>query len=135
MAAGIGKYEQQEKILHRRNSYSKTDTDATFMRMKDGHMKNGQLKAAYNVQLSTNNQFIVDYSIHPNPTDTTTLPKHVEQHKSLYHQYPEVITADAGYGSEQNYQYIENNSIEAYVKYNSSSLKKSVISLRQEIRG
>ena len=113
----LEKYEAQEKILDGRNSYSKTDTDATFMRMKDDHMKNGQLKAAYNVQISTHNQYIVDYSIHPNPTDTTTLPKHINQHETIYHQYPEVVTADAGYGSEENYQYLEDNAIEAFVKY------------------
>ena len=50
--AALDKYEAQEKILDGRNSYSKTDTDATFMRLKDDHMQNGQLKAAYNVQIS-----------------------------------------------------------------------------------
>lgn len=113
----LDKYEAQEKILNGRNSYSKTDTDATFMRMKDDHMKNGQLKAAYNLQISTHKQYIVDYSLHPNPTDTTTLPKHIEQHQTNYNQYPQTITADAGYGSEQNYQYLEDNQIEAFVKY------------------
>jgi hypothetical protein len=78
----LNKYEAQEKILNGRNSYSKTDKDATFMRMKDDHMKNGQLKVANNVQNSSSKQFIVDYSLHPNPTDTTTLPKHIEQHKT-----------------------------------------------------
>jgi transposase len=115
--AALDKYEAQEKILDGRSSYSKTDPDATFMRMKEDHMKNGQLKAAYNVQISTANQFIVDYSIHPNPTDTTTLPQHIEQHKAAYHQYPQTLTADAGYGSEENYQYLQDNEIEAYVKY------------------
>ena len=113
----LDKYAAQEKILNGRNSYSKTDPDATFMRMKEDHMKNGQLKAAYNVQISTNSQYIVDYSIHPNPTDTTTLPKHIEQHKAQYDEYPQSLTADAGYGSEENYQYLESNHVEAYVKY------------------
>jgi transposase len=113
----LDKYEEQEKILDGRNSYSKTDHDATFMRMKDDHMKNGQLKAAYNVQISTSNQFVVDYGIYPNPTDTATLPKHIEQHKAAYKQYPKSITADAGYGSEENFQYLEDNSVEGYVKY------------------
>src|SRR5690606_30375237 len=49
--ANVAKYNEQEKILGERNSYSKTDTDATFMRMKEDHMKNGQLKAGYNVQI------------------------------------------------------------------------------------
>jgi transposase len=113
----LAKYEEQEKILDGRNSYSKTDNDATFMRMKDDHMKNGQLKAAYNVQISTADQYIVDYSVHPNPTDTTTFIKHIEQHKATYHQSPESITADAGYGSEENLQYVEDNAIEGYIKY------------------
>src|SRR5665647_3399589 len=58
----MAKYEQQEAILGERNSYSKTDTGATFMRMKEDHMKNGQLKPGYNVQISTSNQFIVNYT-------------------------------------------------------------------------
>ncbi len=61
----LDKYEQQQKILDVRNSYSKTDTDATFMRMKEDHMKNGQLKPGYNVQISTSRQFIVNYTLHP----------------------------------------------------------------------
>lgn len=78
----IAKYEQQEAILGQRNSYSKTDHDATFMRMKEDHMKNGQLKPGYNVQISTSNPFIVNYTIHPNPTDTTTLTAHLAQHEA-----------------------------------------------------
>lgn len=123
--AALEKYEAQEKILNGRNSYSKTDPDATFMRMKDDHMKNGQLKAGYNIQLSTSKQYVVDYSVHPNPTDTTTLPKHVEQHKTIYHQYPDSLTADAGYGSEENYQYLEDNQIEGFVKYSSFDKQQS----------
>jgi transposase len=111
-------YKRQEETLGQRNSYSKTDEDATFMRMKEDHMKNGQLKAGYNVQISSNNQYIVNYSVHQRPTDTTTLPEHIESHKEKYKQPPEVVIADAGYGSEENYQYMEDNNIEAYVKYN-----------------
>lgn len=114
----LDQYEVQEQILDGRNSYSKTDHDATFMRMKDDHMKNGQLKAGYNLQISTNNQYIVNYSIHHNPTDTTTLPAHIDQHKALYKSMPEVVVADAGYGSEQNYKYLEGEAIAAYVKHN-----------------
>ena len=113
----MAKYEMQEMILNGRNSYSKTDPDATFMRMKDDHMKNGQLKAAYNVQISTCGQYVVDYSIHPNPADTPTFIKHIEQHNATYHQYPESIVTDAGYGSEENLQYAEDKAIEGYIKY------------------
>lgn len=113
----LEEYAQKEEVLGDRNSYSKTDPDATFMRMKEDHMKNGQLKPAYNLQLSTHGQFVVNYSIHPNPNDTLTLKPHLELYQSRYGFYPSVCTADAGYGSEENYSYLEENSIEAFVKY------------------
>jgi transposase len=113
----LKKYEAQEKIMGSRNSYSKSDPDATFMRMKEDHMKNGQLKPAYNLQISTNDQIITNYTIHPNPTDTTTLPKHLEEYKASYGQTPEIVTTDAGYGSEQNYNYLEKNNIKGFIKY------------------
>ena len=117
--ANLRKYEEQEKIMgEERNSYSKTDTDATFMRMKEDHMKNGQLKPAYNVQISTNNQIIASYSIHQKTTDTNTLTAHLNQHEKDFGQKPQVVTADAGYGSEENYQYLEDNNITGYVKHN-----------------
>lgn len=112
----LKEYAKQEKILAGRNSYSKTDTGATFMRMKEDHMLNGQLKPGYNVQVSTNNQFIVNYSLHHNPTDTKTLIPHLEQHKKLYGSLPAVQVADGGYGSEENYQYLAKNKVDAYVK-------------------
>jgi transposase len=115
--AKLKQYKQQEKLLAGRNSYSKTDTDATFMRMKEDYMRNGQLKPGYNVQLSTHNQFVVNYRLHPNPTDTKTLIPHLEQHKKLYNSLPEVQVADAGYGSEENYQYLHQHNIEAYIKH------------------
>ena len=114
----MAKYKQQEDILGDRNSYSKTDPDATFMRMKDDHMMNGQLKAGYNWQISTSNQYILNYDIYHNPTDTLTLPDHIDQYKKLYNDSPETLVADSGYGSEQNYEYLESEQIEAFVKYN-----------------
>ncbi len=118
----LEKYELQEEILGERGSYSKTDPDATFMRMKDDHMGNGQLKPAYNPQISTENQFILHYSIHQQTTDSTTLPDHLEGFKETFGEEVfaglESITTDAGYGSEENYEYLEQSGIEAYVKYN-----------------
>ena len=112
----LKQYKKQEQILKGRNSYSKTDTGATFMRMKEDYMKNGQLKPGYNVQVSTNNQYVVNYSLHHNPADTKTLIPHLQQHKKLYDSLPEVQVTDAGYGSEENYQYLNNKSVEAYIK-------------------
>lgn len=109
---------EYEKQMEGRNSCSKTDTDALFMRMKDDHMKNGQLKAGYNVQISTNNQMIINYSIHQTAADTTTLKEHIENYKELYSTTPETITADAGYGSHENYKYLEEQQTLGYVKYN-----------------
>ncbi len=111
------KYKKQEDILGDRNSYSKTDPDATFMRMKDDPMQNGQLKAGYNWQISTSNQYIVNYDLYHNPTDTLTLPDHLNQYKVLYDTSPDVVVADSGYGSEENYEYLQSEGIEGYVKY------------------
>ena len=88
------------------------------MRMKEDHMQNGQLKPAYNVQISTNNQYIAHYSLHHHTTDTNTLIDHVQQYQQSYGHVPAIITADAGYGSEENYQYLQDNGITGYIKYN-----------------
>lgn len=117
-AKKVAKYQQQEEILGKRGSYSKTDPDATFMRTKDDHLNQGQLKPCYNLQITTNNQIVLNYSIHPNPTDTTTLPGHMNDFKQLYGRSPDKLIADAGYGSEENYKFLEKEGIQAYVKYN-----------------
>jgi transposase len=114
----LEKYEQQLQTLGDRNSFSKTDEDATFMRMKEDHMKNGQLKPAYNPQISTENQYITHFSIHQNPSDTTTLPAHLEGFKQKYGKQSQQVVTDAGYGSEQNYEMLEREGIEAFVKFN-----------------
>jgi transposase len=114
----LAKYEKDLEIMGTRNSYSKTDTDATFMRMKDDHMKNGQLKPAYNAQISTENQFITHISIHQTTTDTTTLASHLEGFEQAYGKQSQEVVADAGYGSEENYELMQSKGIEAYVKYN-----------------
>lgn len=100
------KYEKDLDILGARNSYSKTDRDATFMRMKDDYMKNGQLKPSYNVQIATEGQYTLAYGIFPNPTDTKTLIPFLDAIEENYFELPEHIVADAGYGSEQNYAHI-----------------------------
>ena len=114
----LEKYEHQLQKMGNRNSYSKTDTDATFMRMKEDHMKNGQLKPAYNVQIATEEQFITNVGIYQRAGDTATLPSFVEDFEQCYKRQSKVVVADAGYGSEQNYEFMENNDMEAYVKYN-----------------
>ena len=114
----LKEYEQHLEILGSRNSYSKTDTEATFMRMKEDHMNNGQLKPAYNIQISTENQIITHYSTHQTSTDFTTLEPHLEGFKNAYKKESKQVIADAGYGSEENYQLLENKEIEFFIPYN-----------------
>ncbi len=84
----LHQYEDQQEILDGRNSYAKTDHDATFMRMKDDHMGNGQLKAGYNVQIGTEDQFVLGYSIHQNPGDPGCLIPHLSKRKNSSVAYP-----------------------------------------------
>ncbi|MGL5890362.1 MAG: IS1182 family transposase [Bacteroidia bacterium] len=127
-AANTAKANEQAAIVaagkEKRSSYSKTDHDATFMRMKEDHMKNGQLKPAYNLQISSNNRYIVNYSLHQTTADTRTFIAHIEQYRQLYQQVPHTITADAGYGSEENYAYLEGKQIKGFVKYNHFHLEQ-----------
>lgn len=114
----INRYKEQLETMGSRNSYSKTDPDATFMRMKEDAMLNGQLKPGYNVQISTENQFITNFGIYQRPTDTLTMIDYLESFKVRYGQQSEVIVADSGYGSEENYGYLFSNGMTPYVKYN-----------------
>ena len=110
-------YAAQEEILNGRNSYSKTDTDASFMRNKEDYMKNGQLTPCYNIQFSTSDKFVVNYTIGQTTSDTVLYQTHMENYYEQYGFYPDCDTADAGYGSEENYEYLESKDIEAFVKY------------------
>jgi len=129
----LEKYEGYETKFNGRNSFSKTDTDATFMRMKEDHMKNGQLKPGYNVQIGTEGQFIVGFSIHQNRSDTGCLISHLEKTKEMLDgRLPENVVADSGYGSEENYNYLETNKLGNYVKYNTFH-KEQKKSFKKEI--
>lgn len=114
----MNRYKEQLETMGSRNSYSKTDPDATFMRMKEDAMLNGQLKPGYNVQISTENQFITNFGIYQRPTDTLTMISYLESFKARYGMQSEEIVADSGYGSEENYEYMFSNGMTPYVKYN-----------------
>ena len=120
----LAEYDEKEKILKGRNSYSKTDEDATFMRMKEDHMRNGQLKPGYNVQASTEKQYIINYTLGQTTSDTVLLKDHLGEHINSFGRSPEKLTADAGYGSEENYTFLEEQGIEAFVKYNYFDLEQ-----------
>ena len=109
-------YTQKVYTCGDRNSYSKTDVDATFMRMKEDSMKNGQLKPAYNVQHGVDSEYITWLTVGPQPTDTTTLiPFLKNMEENLNFKYLKIV-ADAGYESEENYSFIEENNQIAFIK-------------------
>lgn len=117
----LSKYEDQEGLLHGRNSYSKTDPDATFMRLKDD-----RLRPAYNIQISTENQFVTNYSASQNASDTVTFPDHLEKITERGVAYiPKNYMGDSAYGSEENYQLLEQHEIQSYLKYNTYHLEKN----------
>lgn len=118
MAEKHAQYEAQLETLGERNSFSKTDPDATFMHMKEDAMRNGQTKPGYNLQIATHAQFITHYQFFPNPTDTLTFPAFLASFVQAYGCAPKTLCADSGYGSEQNYGLLEKYQTTAYVKYN-----------------
>jgi transposase len=117
----LQEYEAQERLLAGRNSYAKTDPDATFMRTKDDHLGNGQLKPCYNILAGTENQFIINCTVHQTPSDMSAFKGHMEDTAEMLHAMeaplPKRAGGDAGFGSEENYEYLEEKGIEAYLKY------------------
>ena len=120
----LKEYEDKLDTMGSRNSYSKTDPDATFMRMKEDAMNNGQTKPGYNLQISAENQFITDFALFPNPTDTLTLIPFFNSFLDRYGHLPQTAVADSGYGSEENYRFMDDAGMEAYVKYNRFHLEQ-----------
>ena len=118
----LNEYDSRLEQVGGRNSMSKTDPDATFMRMKEDAMNNGQTKPGYNLQLSAENQFITDFALFPNPTDT--LIPFLNSFLERYGRLPSVAVADSGYGSEENYRFMDEAGMEAYVKYNRFHLEQ-----------
>ena len=114
----LSEYDNHLETLGERNSYSKSDPDATFMRMKEDAMNNGQTKPGYNLQIATENQFITDFGFFHNPNDTGTMIPFFESFSNRYGHFAKEVCADSGYGSEENYSFMEAHEMEAYVKYN-----------------
>lgn len=123
----VEKYEHQQDILGDRNSYSHTDPDATVLRMK-----REQSLPAYNIQHSTNNQYIVNYTVSQNSSDSPTLPEHLDKMEERLTSIKLTLApkmahgnvlagtkwvADAGYGSEENYADCQKRGLIAFIKY------------------
>ena len=131
------KYMRYNETFRGRNSFSKTDTDATFMHMKDDHMRNAQLKAGYNVQFGVEGEYITGVYISSERNDELTLIPLLENMKHRGIEYGDV-TADAGYESEENYTYFEACGKDCYIKpqnYERSKTKKfkSNMALRENM--
>ena len=122
------KLKEYTKKIHtcgKRNSYSKTDKDATFMRMKEDAMKNGQLKPAYNLQHGVDSEYITWLTIGPQPTDTTTLIPFLKSiEENLNFKYLKIV-ADSGYESEENYSFIEFNNQISFIKPSNYEISKT----------
>ena len=109
-----------------RNSYSKTDLEATFMRMKEDHMLNGQLKPAYNVQIAVENYFIIHGYVSNDRTDYNTLIPVLEKHRKTFGENClKEVTADSGYCSEKNLLYLKENRITSYIKLQDHEKRKT----------
>lgn len=114
----MSEYNKHLEIIGKnRNSYSKTDKDATFMRMKEDYMMNGQLKAGYNMQIGVASEYIMAVELYQDRTDFAPFIPFLDHYKSLYGYYPKRPVADAGYGSFDNYKFCFDNGMGLYQKY------------------
>lgn len=108
----LSRYEDQQRILGERNSYSRTDPDATFMRLKDQSPFDKLLAPAYNLQMGAQNRYVLGYSLHSNPADKVNLDGHLDSLSFT----PDWLCADGGYGSLYNFEYLDERGITAVIK-------------------
>ena len=118
-------YEKNLEVLGHRNSYAKTDYDATFMRMKEDHMRNGQLKPAYNIQIAAHSEYILGVGVFQNPTDTLTLIPFLRELESLHGRKFQHIVADAGYDGEKNLSWLKEHGYLSCIKPNTYEKEKT----------
>ena len=114
-----------------RNSYSKTDPDATFMHMKEDHMRNAQLKPGYNVQVATNSEYILGIHVSNDRTDYGTLIPFLKKLSSMYMRPIGRLVCDAGYESEENYDYLKRHNISSFIKPSNHEYSKTRAYQRQ----
>ncbi len=132
------KYAVYQERFNGRNSFSKTDPDATFMHMKEDHMRNAQLKPGYNIQFGVEGEYITGVLVSSERSDQLTLIPLLENMEAHLGKRYADITADAGYESEENYTYFEGKTTECYIKpqnYERSKTKKykSNMALRENM--
>lgn len=108
----------------KRSSFSKTDTDATFMHMKEDYMRNGQLKPGYNIQIGVESEYIVGLGSFSNRSDVGTLIPFLKRIRKHTNRTFENVIADAGYESSENYLYLEENGQNCYIKPQNYEISK-----------
>lgn len=110
-----------------RNSYCKTDQEATFMLMKNDHMRNGQLKPAYNLNIAVNSEFIVGVDISQDRTDYHRACVILDELEQIFTHPVGAVVMDAGYDCEENHYYCREKGILPYIKpqYYEAQKKKS----------
>lgn len=114
----LTEYEQDLKVMgEHRNSYAKTDPSATFMHMKEDHMRNSQLKPGYNIQIGVADEYVLHLDISAERNDYKTFIPFLEGFKKVYDFYPKYPVTDAGYGGLTNYRYLKLHDMELYQKY------------------
>lgn len=116
----LKKYERQQELLDERNSYSVTDPDATFMRMKDQSPFDKLLHAGYNLQMGAQAGFVLGYSLHHNASDNVNMAEHLQSLDFI----PERVCADAGYDSLYNFEWLDEQSITAVIKPRANHQRK-----------
>lgn len=119
------KYNKYNATFNGRNSFSKTDVDSTFMRMKEDHMKNGQLKPAYNFQVAVNSGYIVGTMTSQDRNDANTLKPFLNKLSRNLRSKFQNIVADAGYESEEAYVFLVQNGYDSYIKPSNYEKRKT----------
>lgn len=122
------KYQMHDDIADGRNSFSKTDPDATFMHMKyDYYNHTNVFKPGYNIQMGICDEFIRHIYISSDANDIKTYIPFMEEYYQLYGAHPKRTPADAGYGSYDNYMYCREHKIELYMKFNTYEKEKKKV--------
>lgn len=112
-------YEEAERVCGDRNSYYKTDRDATAMCLKEDYYSGlgSSMHAAYSVQAMVSHGLVASYYVSQDRSDLLAFPKALEKHLQMAGSYPKKLSADAGYGNFENYELMDSLGIEAFVKY------------------
>lgn len=114
-------YQLKKEILNGRNSFSKTDSDAIAMMMKDKLT----IKPAYNEGIAVENGFVLNYIIDDNCSDSVSFIPLMNGVIENIEKTPENANSDGAYGNEENHSYLEEKNIGNFLKFNQYHKEKS----------